>query len=305
MHKGQAGRIAVIGGCEEYTGAPYYASVSALKGGCDLSYVICTKSASTPIKSYTPEIIVFPYVYEEDQSGKSGLNTDQEVNRCVKSIEDLFPRLHALVLGPGMGRSKPALDIAAKVIQSAKDKHLPLIIDGDCLYLVSQKLDLIKGYPNAVLLPNKVEYQRLYEATFSKEDNSSDDQLKLEKLCNELGNVTIVKKGSVDLISNGKRTIICEEEGSPRRSGGQGDILAGLTATFVHWAHWAPERLKGDKQFNEKVEDLVLYSAYSSCLVTRVAGRTAFSKHHRSTTAPDILEALPYAIQSVFPVEQQ
>jgi ATP-dependent NAD(P)H-hydrate dehydratase len=30
MHKGQAGRIGVIGGCEEYTGAPYFAAKSSL-----------------------------------------------------------------------------------------------------------------------------------------------------------------------------------------------------------------------------------------------------------------------------------
>ena len=31
-HKGQNGRIGIIGGCKEYTGAPYFAAISALKG---------------------------------------------------------------------------------------------------------------------------------------------------------------------------------------------------------------------------------------------------------------------------------
>lgn len=30
-YKGQAGKVATIGGCREYTGAPYFASISALK----------------------------------------------------------------------------------------------------------------------------------------------------------------------------------------------------------------------------------------------------------------------------------
>ncbi len=30
-YKGQAGKIGVIGGCREYTGAPFFASISALK----------------------------------------------------------------------------------------------------------------------------------------------------------------------------------------------------------------------------------------------------------------------------------
>lgn len=34
MHKGQAGRIGIIGGSLEYTGAAYYAGIAALKVGC-------------------------------------------------------------------------------------------------------------------------------------------------------------------------------------------------------------------------------------------------------------------------------
>jgi ATP-dependent NAD(P)H-hydrate dehydratase len=300
LHKGQAGRIAVIGGSEEYTGAPYYASISALKGGADMSYVICTKSASTAIKSYTPEIIVFPYLYEKENDSD---NMDKGVNESVKKIEDLLSRLHVLVIGPGLGRSDSSLQIAEKIIKKAREKELPIVIDGDCLYLISQKSDLIKGYQHAVLLPNVVEYKRIYEAVIKDDDSSANDQTKLEKLCNALGNVTIVKKGSVDLISNGKRTIACEFTGSNRRSGGQGDILAGLTSTFIHWAHWSLERFKDDN--NEKLEDLILYAAYGSCMITKKCAEAAFKKHYRSTTAPDLIECLPQVFQDVFPANTE
>lgn len=39
-HKGQAGKIAVIGGCREYTGAPYFSAISALK--MVLIYLMCS-----------------------------------------------------------------------------------------------------------------------------------------------------------------------------------------------------------------------------------------------------------------------
>lgn len=41
-HKGQAGRIGIVGGSKNYTGAPYFAAISALKIGCDLAHVFCT-----------------------------------------------------------------------------------------------------------------------------------------------------------------------------------------------------------------------------------------------------------------------
>lgn len=60
MHKGEAGRIGIIGGSLEYTGAPYYAGIAALKVGCDLVHIFCPQSAALPIKSYSPELIVHP-----------------------------------------------------------------------------------------------------------------------------------------------------------------------------------------------------------------------------------------------------
>ena len=51
-HKGSHGRIAIFGGSEKYTGAPYYAAQSALNTGVDLVTIFCAKEASTPIKCY-------------------------------------------------------------------------------------------------------------------------------------------------------------------------------------------------------------------------------------------------------------
>jgi ATP-dependent NAD(P)H-hydrate dehydratase len=60
FHKGEAGRIGIVGGSLEYTGAVYYSGISALKVGCDLVHVFCPQSAALPIKSYSPELIVHP-----------------------------------------------------------------------------------------------------------------------------------------------------------------------------------------------------------------------------------------------------
>ena len=60
MHKGQSGKVAVVGGSAEYTGAPYFAAMSSLRVGADLSYVLTTRDAAPVIKSYSPELIVLP-----------------------------------------------------------------------------------------------------------------------------------------------------------------------------------------------------------------------------------------------------
>lgn len=75
-HKGSMGRIGVIGGSQDYCGAPYYAAVSALKFGADLSWVYCSQEAAVPIKSYSPELMVTPF-YEDRQL----LNVEKESTR--------------------------------------------------------------------------------------------------------------------------------------------------------------------------------------------------------------------------------
>jgi len=51
-----------MGGSKEFTGAPYYAGMSSLKAGADLTYIFCAKEAGIPIKSYSPELIVLPVI---------------------------------------------------------------------------------------------------------------------------------------------------------------------------------------------------------------------------------------------------
>lgn len=60
-HKGSGGRVGVIGGSQDYCGAPFYSAVSALKFGADLSWIYCSQSAAIPIKSYSPELMVTPF----------------------------------------------------------------------------------------------------------------------------------------------------------------------------------------------------------------------------------------------------
>ena len=86
LHKGEAGRIGVFGGSMEYTGAPYFASISALRAGCDLVHVFCRKEAAPVIKSYSPELIFHPLL---------------DAPNAVDAIEEWLSRIHCAVLGPG------------------------------------------------------------------------------------------------------------------------------------------------------------------------------------------------------------
>lgn len=101
-YKGSNGKIGVIGGCLEYTGAPYYVGTSALRSGSDLAHIFCTKSAAIPIKSYSPELIVHPTLDSSDESEISDF-TSYSASIQGKTSK-WFNSLHIIVIGPGLGR---------------------------------------------------------------------------------------------------------------------------------------------------------------------------------------------------------
>lgn len=82
-HKGQDGRIGIVGGSLEYTGAPYFTATTAMRVGADLAHVFCHSAAATVIKSYSPELIVHPVL---------------DAGNAVDLIEPWLERLHVMVI---------------------------------------------------------------------------------------------------------------------------------------------------------------------------------------------------------------
>jgi ATP-dependent NAD(P)H-hydrate dehydratase len=292
LHKGQSGKIGIIGGSKEYTGAPYYVGYSSLKTGVDISHVFCTKSAGTAIKSYTPELIVHPLLRSiEDFHDNESI--EEAKIKIVNSVVEWFPSFHVLVVGPGLGRDQFVQKCTKDILLKAKDARMPLIVDGDGLFLVSLDPSIIKGYPLTILTPNVVEFNRLCETMKIdiKQKNSQD------QLSQSLGNVIIIMKGITDKITNGEQTIECNEEGSPRRCGGQGDLLAGVLAAFVSWT-----TLYSRNESKPSPLSPLLLASYGACFVSRKSSKTAFLKHFRSTTTPNIIEEIGPVFQKYFPV---
>ncbi|KAM6955566.1 ATP-dependent (S)-NAD(P)H-hydrate dehydratase [Lycodopsis pacificus] len=278
-HKGQDGRIGIIGGCQDYTGAPYFAAISALKVGADLAHVFCTKDAATVIKSYSPELIVHPVL---------------DSPNAVEEIEKWLPRLHGLVVGPGLGREDALLKTAKEVIEKSKARDIPIVIDADGLWLVTQQPSVIQGYPKGILTPNFMEFTRLYEALHHEPMDISDHQRSVMQLSVAMGNLTVVLKGEHDLITDGSKVISCSIAGSGRRCGGQGDLLSGAMGVLAHWAH-AASAAGMSRSVNPSV-----VAAFGACSLTRQCNSQAFQRHGRSTTTSDMIQEIGSAFKKLF-----
>ncbi|XP_069904675.1 ATP-dependent (S)-NAD(P)H-hydrate dehydratase isoform X3 [Oryctolagus cuniculus] len=212
---------------------------------------------------------------------------------AVQEVQKWLPRLHALVVGPGLGRDEQLLGSVQGILEASKATGIPIVIDADGLWLVAQQPTLVQGYHKAILTPNHVEFGRLYEAVFGGPVDSEDQGDAVLKLSQALGNVTVVQKGARDVISDGQQVLVCSREGSGRRCGGQGDLLSGSLGVLAHWALLAgPERTHGPSP--------LLLAAFGACSLTRQCNQQAFRKHGRSTTTTDMIAEIGAAFRELF-----
>ncbi|KAJ1662349.1 hypothetical protein IW140_005868 [Coemansia sp. RSA 1813] len=331
MHKGDCGRVAVIGGCEEYTGAPYFVASSSLRLGTDIAYLICDRDAGTAIKSYTPDIIVLPYLL------RSSTKQDAVVADVVGKIESVLKKVHAISVGSGLGKNDALQEYAARAISEARRNAIPVVLDADSLDIVCRDPTVISGYSNAVLTPNPPEFARLCKAVGIDPDNPSDGKadpsVKKDNISNatlllarKLGGVTIIRKGASDVISNGDRVFVCDEAGGLRRCGGQGDVLSGATVTFLAWGQKykmsksASKSVTNDKASDGKKQssssssssspssstdgidpkDIPMLASYAACMLTRHASYLAYDEYGRATQSSNILEQIDISFDNKF-----
>ena len=101
-----------------------------------------------------------------------------------------------------------------------KEANIPLVIDADGLWHLINSPALIRGYTKAVLTPNAMEFSRLVQTVLRRSDvkpTNDPDPETVQMVAKALGGVTIVHKGTVDVISDGKTVEKCIDEGCPRR----------------------------------------------------------------------------------------
>jgi ATP-dependent NAD(P)H-hydrate dehydratase len=293
FHKGQLGRVAVIGGSADYTGAPYFSAMASARLGCDLSYVFCEPSAAPTIKSYSPNLMVSPILRSRASlsASQAGKETPPDGDELAKPILDMLPRLHVLVIGPGLGRDPITQSQAKSVVQHARNHSppIPLVLDADALWLIQTDPSIIKGYAECILTPNVVEFSRLAKSV-GLDSSKGKKEEQCQELAKILGGVCILQKGPADYISQGKSTTISDFPGGLKRSGGQGDTLTGSLGTFLAWREAYHEGLWDVEEPKMSRDETLLVAAFAGSAITRECSRRAFEKRQRSLQASDLTD---------------
>jgi ATP-dependent NAD(P)H-hydrate dehydratase len=176
-------------------------------------------------------------------------------------------------------------EVCVRVIRAAREKGLPLVMDADALAIVQRDPATVKGYRQAVLTPNVVEFGRL-AGTFAV-DTDETGSARVEALARKLDGVTIVQKGGLDLISNGTTTLVVDLPGGKKRSGGQGDTLTGSIATFLAWRKAYLDGL-WDTGGQISDQDSIGLAVFGGSAVTRVRSCRFFISYIREMLILDV-----------------
>jgi len=210
-HKGDFGRLLVVGGSEVFSGAPALVGMAALRAGVDLAYIAAPERTARAISSMSPALITV------NLKGKH-LNS-----RNLPVIARYLETSTAVVLGPGLGLRRETREAVKEIVKLMEEEKTPLLLDADGLKAFAEfkrKVD----WP-LVLTPHAGEYEILTERKLPK--NLGQRAEKVQKTARKLG-ATLLLKGPVDVISDGKR-VKFNSTGNPGMTvGGTGDILSGI-----------------------------------------------------------------------------
>lgn len=209
LHKGDCGKVLVVAGSKEFTGAAYISAESAVRTGAGLVTLACNSDNKNILSSKLTEAMI---IERED------------VNLLLHKIKIS----DAIAFGPGIGVTKEALDLLDIILNNAK---VPLVIDADGLNVLKNRLDNInKINVDIIITPHVGEMSRLIGVDIEYINNN---RVKIAKDFAKKYKVIVVLKGFNTVITDGERVLINSTGSSAMASGGMGDCLTGIITSFI------------------------------------------------------------------------
>ena len=222
VHKGEAGRVLVIGGCSDYVGAPCLAGLAALRTGAGLVTVAGPESVLNAVRFSMPALTT------------QGIDSADWNADAVQAIAPALAASKAVVFGPGLGRTEGAADFTEALL--SLPQRPPMVLDADALFALASRPHLLeKLRPCDVLTPHPGEAATLLG--ISAAEVQADRFSALEKLT-ALADAVWVLKGAGTLISVPSEPSVISPWNVPQLAvAGSGDVLAGAIGAFLARGH--------------------------------------------------------------------
>lgn len=212
-HKGEQGRVLVIGGDHGYGGAGIMTAEMALLAGTGLVGLATRAQHCVAMLSRHPQIMA--------QAIDSG-----------QALVPLLDKADVLALGPGLGLEAWGSQLCFEALRADK----PMVIDADALNLLASNSQLASHREQWVLTPHPGEAARLLNCSIA--DIEADRVAAAISLHTKWGGV-VVLKGAGTVVTDGRDVFVCDIAAPALASGGMGDVLTGLIASLYAQGHSA------------------------------------------------------------------
>ncbi|MFZ4148794.1 bifunctional ADP-dependent NAD(P)H-hydrate dehydratase/NAD(P)H-hydrate epimerase [Enterobacter ludwigii] len=202
-HKGDHGRLVIIGGDHGTAGAIRMTGEAALRCGVGLVRVLTRIENSAPIITARPELMVHELT--------------------PQSLEESLEWADVVVIGPGLGQQA----WGKQALQKVENFRKPMLWDADALNLLAINPD--KRH-NRILTPHPGEAARLLNCSVAEIE--SDRLLSARRLVKRYGGVAVLK-GAGTVVASDEALGIVDAGNAGMASGGMGDVLSGIIGALL------------------------------------------------------------------------
>ena len=215
-HKGDYGRLLLLGGTYPYGGAIIMSAIAAVKSGAGLVTVGTDKENIPALHSHLPETMAF---FLKDKA----------------LLKEQIEKAEVVLLGPGLREDAFGEELVKRVFDSLRKEQI-LIVDGGALGILA-KAHLPFPSSQLILTPHQKEWERLSGIDLEHQNTETTARA----LSSFPQGTILVEKGPATCIwQAGKPEYYQLEVGGPyQATGGMGDTLAGMIAGFAGQFHQA------------------------------------------------------------------
>jgi NAD(P)H-hydrate epimerase len=213
MHKGDRGRVTVLGGAPGMTGAALHAARAALAAGAGLVKLVASAETLAAARASLPDVLTVESVLAPE---------------LEPAVIEALEWADALVVGPGLGREPPRAGFVAAVLQGGP---VPTVIDADALVLLAGAAPPSRERP-LVFTPHLGEFRALFGDALA--DEAANDRWSAASKAAQKVRGTVLLKGVPTVIADLRGPVHVVASGNPGlATGGSGDLLAGFIGAFL------------------------------------------------------------------------
>lgn len=219
-HKGDYGRVGVIGGSTGFTGAPYLTSLASLRTGSGYVFTFIPRTLESVMSIKLTEAIIRPI--EDKNTGHFTMESLQDIFKYIKELD-------VLAVGPGMGVDADRTYLVKEII---KNSDIPIVLDADGLNCISNESHILKANRTPIIVtPHPGELARFLGIEIKK---LQERRVYYSEITAKEYNVVVVLKGNKTVVASPKEGIYINDTGNPgMATAGSGDVLTGMVASFL------------------------------------------------------------------------